>query len=177
MAKSCASFLSSRAANLTFSSISFCTSASFCVFSLSSCVVLATSLVSHKTNSAHNLSRWWKISSSNYYSFNILCKLGYKKILAWAQQKVRSTKFKAYISSNKSTSKDKWHSLNLIRWNFIKVRTFFLFCTTMLLGHTTTNDFKMLIGLSKRVMKWRILELKLSFQIHSIKFYSQLIIN
>lgn len=43
-----------------------------------------------------------------------------------------------------------------------------MFCTTMLLGHTTTNKFKMLIGLSKRVMKWRILQLKLSFQIYGI---------
>jgi len=48
MARSWASFLSRRAVNLTFSSISFWTSVSFCIFSPSNCVVFATSLIQNK---------------------------------------------------------------------------------------------------------------------------------
>lgn len=62
MAKSCASFLSSRAVNLTFSSINFCTSASFCNFSLSNCVVLATSLVYIKQTQHRTFPRCRNIS-------------------------------------------------------------------------------------------------------------------
>lgn len=72
IASNWASFLSSRALSLTFSAMSFWTSASFCIFSPSKWVVLATSLFKRQKATLHQSRNILpKIDVSRHMKFQI----------------------------------------------------------------------------------------------------------